>query len=73
LASQNTQKLQKFSKFVLGEQSGSFGEKITGLNNFSTVQPIFTSTPIDSAKKGNKLKSLKLSKFHSRGTREQFS
>jgi hypothetical protein len=30
------------SKFVLGEQAGNFREKSTLLNNFSTIQSIFT-------------------------------
>jgi hypothetical protein len=33
---------KKFSKYVLGEQSGNFHGKNAPLNNFSTVRPILT-------------------------------
>jgi hypothetical protein len=36
-----------FSKFVSGEQSGYFREKSNRLNNFSTVQSIFTKQCTD--------------------------
>jgi hypothetical protein len=50
-----------FSKFLSREQSGNFREKNTPLNNFSTVQPIFTgNTPIDSAKQGEQNEIVKI-------------
>jgi hypothetical protein len=38
---------KNFSKVVLGEQSGNIRKKSTPLNNFSTVQSIFTNYRTD--------------------------
>jgi hypothetical protein len=63
---------KKFSKFVLGEQSGNFREKNTPLINFSTVQPIASSNIlINSSHQGEQNESSTFSQFHSRGAGEE--
>jgi hypothetical protein len=58
----NTRIIKNFPNSILGEQSGIF--KNTPLNNFSTVQPIFTSNmAIDSAKQGKQNESIKFFKI----------
>ena len=59
--------------FFLGEHPVNFHEKNTPDDNFSTVQPIFTSSiPVNAAQHAEQSQNIKNSKFYFRGAPGEF-